>query len=456
MSPGVPDALRASRPSLVCVIGAGYVGLTSGACLAALGNEVRIVEANPDRLAALGRGELPIVEPGLAEVVEEAQAAGRLAFTSEMAAVAGASVAMLCVGTPPRPDGDPDLRQLTAAAAGVAANASSDLVVVVKSTVPPGTCEAIELVCEEHAPAGVRIHVVSNPEFLREGSALEDFMHPDRVVIGASEPGPSAAVRDLYPGAWPITCCDRRSAELIKYASNTFLAVKISYANEIAALCESLGADAGAVLEGVGLDPRVGSEFLRPGPGFGGSCLGKDLSGLIAVAASVGLDSQVARAARVVNNWARARVIEKLESALGTLEGKRVAVLGLAFKPGTDDIRDSPAVHVIGVLAERGVEVTAFDPLATAVARWVERHGDPYEAVRGADAAAVLTAWPDLGALDPGRLRAEMRGAAVIDAVGILDVHAYEAAGLEVLGIERGTPLAFHPVILRPLEWMLA
>ena len=326
----------------------------------------------------------------------------------------------------------------------------------VKSTVPPGTCETIELVCAEHAAEGVSVRVVSNPEFLREGQAIADFMHPDRVVIGAGDEEASDAVRALYPPAWPVICCDRRSSELIKYASNAFLAIKISYANEIAALCEHLGADAGAVLDGVGRDTRVGCEFLRPGPGFGGSGLGKDLSGLIAVAAGVGLEARVASAAHAVNSWACERVIEKLEGALGALEGRHVAVLGLAFKAGTDDVRDSPALAVIAQLAERGARVSAFDPLAAPVDPWVERHADPYTAVEGADAAVVLTAWPELGEIDPPRVRNCMRGSAILDMVGVLDLRAFDAAGLEVLGIATGTPMELHPMILRSLEWMHA
>ncbi len=443
---------QAFRKTDICVIGAGYVGLTSAAGLAALGHRVRVVETDAERLRILERGELPIVEPGLEQLVEELRIAGRLQFGSEVAAVDGVSVALLCVGTPPRPDGDPDLRQLGAAAAEVARHATSDLLVVVKSTVPPGTCDAIELVCREEARADLRIDVASNPEFLRESRAVEDFMNPDRVVIGTATADAAGRMRDLYPREWPLLLTDRRSSELIKYASNTFLAVKISYANEIAALCEHLGAEAGAVLEGVGLDPRIGSQFLRPGPGFGGSCLGKDLSGLIAVSAGVGLDARVARAAQEVNGWARGRVVDKLERALGTLDGARVAILGLAFKPGTDDVRDSPALDVSAVLRERGAWVTGFDPLAGRV-EVVERFGDPYDAVRDADAVALLTGWDDFARLDPRRLAATMAGNVVVDAVGIISADEFEAAGLEVLGVDRGTPAEIHPVILRPLAW---
>ncbi len=456
MDTWIEDRPRAQQPTLVGVVGAGYVGLTSAAGLAALGHRVRVIEADPDRLAMLERGELPIVEPGLAELIDELRRAGRLDFTSAMSAVGGASVVLLCVGTPPRSDGDPDLRQLASAARDVASHATADLVVVVKSTVPPGTCDAIELICHGSAREDIAVRVASNPEFLRESRALWDFMHPDRVVVGAAERRVATLIRDLYPAEWPVLLTDRRSAELIKYAANTFLAIKISYANEIAALCEHLGADAGDVLEGTGLDPRVGPQFLKPGPGFGGSCLGKDLSGMIAVANRVGLEAQLPRAAQSVNGWARMRVVEKLEGVIGDLEGKHVAILGLAFKPGTDDIRDSPALDVIAIITERGARVTATDPLAAAVDASIERFDDPYDAVRGADAVAILTACPEFSGLDPHRLRSEMHGTAVIDAVGVIDVDAFEACGLDVAGIDRGTPCAFHPVILSPLRWTLS
>ena len=316
-------------------------------------------------MATLSRGEIPIHEPGLAGLVAAGRAGGRLVFTADVAAAAaGADVALLCVGTPPRDDGHPDLRQVAAAAAEVSRAATGDLVLAVKSTVPPGTCEALELIAAEAAPPGVRVTVVSNPEFLREGRAVTDFFHPDRVVVGADDQASGALVAGLYPPRWTRLRCDRRSAELIKYAANTFLAVKISFANEIAGLCEELGADATPVLAGVGLDQRVGPDFLAHGPGFGGSCLGKDLSGLIHVGAALGLRSPIARAAQEVNAWARTRPVDKLEGALGPLAGRRVAVLGLAFKPGTDDVRDSPAVSIVASLLDRGADVRTYDPVA--------------------------------------------------------------------------------------------
>ena len=353
----------AGRRMEVCVVGAGYVGLTAAACLAALGHRVRCLEANPGRLATLRAGGVPIIEPGLEDLVRAHSASGRLTFTDDIAAaVGGAAVALLCVGTPPRADGQPDHRQLATATRDAAAAATGDLLLVVKSTVPPGTCEALELLAEPSDPA-FRVAVASNPEFLRESRAVWDFFHPDRVVIGVDDPDLGRLVAELYPADWPTLVCDRRSAELVKYAANTFLAVKISFANEIAALCEALGADAERVLAGVGLDSRIGPAFLGPGPGFGGSCLPKDVSGLVAVAESVGQPATMARAAVQVNAQARDGLIAKLQATLGSLVGARVGVLGLAFKPGTDDIRHSPAVGLVRALTLAGAEVTVHDPL---------------------------------------------------------------------------------------------
>jgi len=437
------------------VVGAGYVGLTSAACLAELGHRVRCLESDPGRLAMLEAGLTPIHEPGLDELVARGQRSVRLSFTGDVdKAVEHASVALLCVGTPPRPDGDPDLGQLGVAAREVAAAASSDLIIAVKSTVPPGTCEALELFCADAAQAGVTVRVASNPEFLREGHALEDFLDPDRVVIGAESEDAAKAVARLYPPGAPVVICDRRSAELVKYAANTFLAVKISFANEVAGLCERLGAEASTVLRGVGLDRRIGREFLHPGPGFGGSCLPKDLAGLIAVADAVGHRTPLARAAQEANIAARHAVLEKLDCALGTVEGTRVAVLGLAFKAGTDDTRDSPGVALVRALASAGASVTAYDPIAEVADLPARIASDPYAAIVGADAAVVVTGSPQLSALDPDRIRRRMAGHVIIDAVGVLDGVRAAAVGLDVYGLGGGLPTSFHPVIWRPLEWI--
>ncbi len=448
-------ALRAARPTTLCVIGAGYVGLTAAVCLAQLGHRVGCVETDPGRLRAIRAGHVPIEEPGVAELLAAHLASGRLRVTDDVAeGVSGASVAMLCVGTPPTARGDPDLRQIAHAARAAARAATDHLVLVVKSTVPPGSCEALELLVAPER-GDVRVTVASNPEFLREGRAVFDFFHPDRVVVGVDPPGSAELVVSLYPAAWPRVVCDRRSAELVKYAANTFLAVKISFANEVAGLCEALGADADQVLHGVGLDARIGAAFLGPGPGFGGSCLPKDVSGFVAVAEAVQHPARMARAAEAVNEDAIVGLVAKIESAVGPLRGVRVGLLGLAFKAGTDDVRHSPGLGLATALAAAGARITAHDPLAVVPQMPGLQFDDPYEAARGAEAVVVTTAWPAYRELDLRRLRREMAGSVVVDAVGVLDGAALSAAGLEWYGVGRGRPLGFHPVVTGPLEWAL-
>ena len=446
----------AARPRRVCVVGAGYVGLTAAACLSELGHTVCCVEADPVRLATLAAGGVPIHEPGLSELVATHQRTGRLSFTGNIVeAMEAAEVALLCVGTPPRPDGEPDLRQLGQAAIEVAMAASADVVLVVKSTVPPGSCEALELIAGGHVRAGVRVSVASNPEFLREGDAVWDFFNPDRVVIGVDDASLEELVAGLYPTGWPLLICDRRSAELVKYAANTFLALKISFANEVATLCEALGAESGKVLAGVGLDGRIGGAFLAPGPGFGGSCLPKDLSGFIAVAASAAQPATLARAAQQVNVGALANLVDKLEAVLGPLSGRRIGVLGLAFKPGTGDVRDSPAIGLVEALVARGAIVRAHDPIASVPAVVLDQVDDPYGAAASADALVVATAWPAYRHLQPERLREVMAGHVVLDAVDVLDGSAFGEAGFDVYAVGHGLPTSFAPVLWRPLEWML-
>ncbi len=438
----------------VCVVGAGYVGLTAAACLARLGHRVRCVEVDTRRLAMIERGEMPIYEPGLAELVTAGRASGDLAFHAEVGpALEDADVALLCVGTPPQPTGEPDLSHLAAAARQLAHSATRDLIVVVKSTVPPGSCEALELVCADEAAPGVRIRVASSPEFLRESRAVEDFLAPDRVVIGARttmwRPWWSASIRP----ATPVVRCDRRGAELVKYASNTFLAIKISFANEVARLCEALGTDADTVLAGVGGDHRIGATFLRPGPGYGGSCLPKDVAGFIALGASFGTPTALAAAAEEQNLGARTAVVDKLVAVLGSLVGRKVAVLGLAFKDGTDDTRDSPGLHIVDQLDEAGATVRAYDPLVRDDPGRGRRMATIDEAVAGADAVVVTTGAPEFRSVDPTALAAAMEGNVVFDAAGVCDLVAWGAAGLVVYGVGRGVPVAFHPVVWTPLQW---
>ena len=445
---------RAVTPVHLAVIGAGYVGLTAAACMAESGHDVTCVEASPRRLGMLLEGVMPIYEPGLEEMVAKNVALGRLRFTSDVAeAMRGTRHVLLCVGTPPRQDGTPDLTQISRAARDTAAQAASDLVLIVKSTVPPGTCEAIEILAAESASPGVSVHVASNPEFLRESRAVEDFFNPDRIVVGSDDPEIGREIAELYPAGHPVVVCDRRSSELIKYAANTFLAVKISFANEVAGLCELLGADAAPVLRGVGLDSRIGTAFLHPGPGFGGSCLPKDLSGFLATAESLGYKAPVAAAALAVNQRAPVVVVEKLEAALGPLAGRRIAVLGVAFKPGTDDTRDSPAIEVVRELAARGARVAVHDPMAAADDLPAVTMPTPLAAMAMADAVVVATGWPEYATLEPELAWDAMAGGTLVDASGILDADAWERAGFSVYGVGGGLPTSVRPVIWQPITW---
>ncbi len=453
----IPFRPRAVTPVHLAVIGAGYVGLTAAACMAESGHDVTCVEASPRRLGMLLEGVMPIYEPGLGEMVARNVASGRLRFTSDVAeGMRGARHALLCVGTPPRPDGTPDLTQISRAARDLAAEATADLVLIVKSTVPPGTCEAIEILASEAARPGVRVHAVSNPEFLRESRAVEDFFNPDRIVVGSDDPEIGREISELYPAGHPVVVCDRRSSELIKYAANTFLAVKISFANEVAGLCELLGADAGPVLRGVGLDSRIGTAFLHPGPGFGGSCLPKDLSGFLATASSLGYTAPVAEAALAVNQRAPLAVIEKLEAALGPLAGRRIAVLGVAFKPGTDDTRDSPAIGVVRELAARGARVAVHDPMASSPELPAVTAQTPLAAAAMADALVVATGWPEYAEIEPAATRDAMAGSTLVDASGILDADAWERAGFSVYGVGAGLPTSVRPVVWQPITWATA
>ncbi len=440
----------------VCVVGAGYVGLTAAACLAHLGHRVTCVEANPHRLQVLKDGGIPIHEPGLSELVGQGVVNGRLHWAPDVASGLGtARIVLLCVGTPPRADGEPDLSQIAEAGRQVARAATSDLVVVVKSTVPPGSCEAIELICAEDALPGVTIRVASSPEFLRESRAVEDFLYPDRVVVGAEDPDVIDLVASLYPPASPVVRCDRRGAELVKYAANTFLAIKISFANEVAQLCDALGTNAMNVLEGVGSDSRIGPQFLRPGPGYGGSCLPKDVSGFVALGESAGTRTALACAAEEQNALARRSVARRLEMVIGSLKGKRIGLLGLAFKDGTDDVRDSPSIQIAEDLITSGAEVRAYDPLAPSgsTPNGVERVPLAREALEEADAVVIAVDSAEYGDLDPDEVARLMSGDVIFDAAGVCNLESWGSAGLSVYGVGRGTPMAFYPVVWPPLRW---
>lgn len=451
--------MKRFQESTILIVGGGYVGLTAAGCFAEIGHNVHLVEKDFDRLSMLAKGEIPIYEPGLDEIYARALLNGKIQLHQAIEeGLYGAEVALLCVGTPPSPSGDPNLTIIAAAASEVAREAVKATYVVVKSTVPPGTCEALELICHDSARENVKISVLSNPEFLREGRSVYDFMNPDRVVVGGEGEGLSK-VASLYPDEMELLALDRRGAELIKYASNAFLAVKVSFANEVAALCETLGTEAQSVLRGVGMDSRIGGDFLNPSIGWGGSCLPKDTSGMVAISRSLGLNSLVVEGAIEANDNARSRIVERLARVTGGLRGAKVALLGLSFKAGTDDTRDSPAIHLAQLLKVAGAEVIAYDPMARLHPSQLDaistRAMTIDQATEGADVVVVGVGWSEFGEMSPIKLREKMAGAIVFDGVGVLDLDRYAKAGFVAMGIGRGHQDRFKPIIWRPLSWTI-
>jgi UDPglucose 6-dehydrogenase len=407
----------------ICVVGgAGYVGLTTGACFADQGNTVTCLDLNAERIANLRRGIMPIYEPGLEELVVRNQEAGRLRFTTSYdEALADAEFAFIAVDTPPDLDGGADLDHLRLAAASIASAMRGPLVIVNKSTVPVGAGDLVANIIERNRRSPVPFWVVSNPEFLREGSAIRDCQHPDRIILGSSDPQAAQRVADLYEAlSAQILITDLRTAEMIKYASNSFLATKISFINEIGAICEKLGADVKEVARGMGLDHRIGAAFLDAGIGWGGSCFPKDVRALEYMAATNGCHPQLLRAVMDINRDARRHLVTKLRDALGgSVSGRRIGVLGLSFKPNTDDMRDAPSVTVIHQLANEGANVVAYDPVAMRNAERIVPHvtlaATAYEAARKADAVAILTEWNEFRQLDLPRLRDAMERPIVVD-----------------------------------------
>ena len=426
------------------VVGVGYVGLTTGACLAALGHRVVCGDIDAERIERLRAGVIPIVEEGLAPLVAEGIASGRLTFVVGAAEVARqASIVFLCVPTPQDDDGSADLSYVQAAAAEIAPVLAAGSVVVNKSTVPVGSTHVVSAVLRRGDVA-----VVSNPEFLREGTAVHDFLHPDRVVVGSADRAAAHRVADLYQSLdTRVLVTDAASAETIKYAANGFLAMKISFVNAVAAMCEAVGADVADVVEGIGSDHRIGREFLRPGPGWGGSCFPKDSRALVHVASSHGYDFALMRGVIDVNEEQRKRMVRKVCVAAGAddLHGVTVAVLGLTFKAGTDDLRDSPALAVIGELVGIGAAVRGYDPtcvgeLSPGRARdlvYVERCASAVEAARDADVVVIATEWPEFSGVDIAAVAAAMRGRALVDMRNLLDPSAVRAAGLTYDGVGR-------------------
>jgi UDPglucose 6-dehydrogenase len=430
----------------ISVIGSGYVGLVTGACFAEFGVHVTCMDSDNRRIEKLEKGEIPFFEPGIAELVAKGVKEGRLSFTTDIAqAVDKALVIFIAVGTPPSPDGSADLSFVKEVGRGIARHMSSYKVIVTKSTVPVGTGEAIREVVKKTQKDPIRFDMVSNPEFLREGSAIEDFMRPNRVVIGADSDQAIAIMKDLYRPLYlietPIVVTDVPTAELIKYASNAFLATKISFINEIANLCEKVGANVQMVAKGMGLDHRIGAKFLHAGPGFGGSCFPKDLAALIQTGERHGYPMQIASAASRVNDSQRGRMVDKIREALGGLKGKTLAMLGLSFKPNTNDLREAPALTISRVLLAEGASIRAYDPEALAEAcqmmHELQACRDTYHAAEGADALVIMTEWNVFRNLDFEKLKSVMRVPVLLDLRNIYDPERIAAAGFKHVSVGR-------------------
>jgi UDPglucose 6-dehydrogenase len=422
----------------IAVIGTGYVGLSSGACFAHLGHKVSCVDVVQLKIDNLNKGILPIVETGLAELVAEGVAADLLSFTTDVkSAVTDADVVFLCVPTPEGDDGSADLSYIQTAARTLSSLLQTGAIVVNKSTVPVGSTKVVER--ELKRPD---IAVVSNPEFLREGSAIHDFLHPDRVVVGSDNQEAAVRVAALYEkvGA-PVVVTDPASAETIKYAANAFLATKISYINAVAAICEGVGADVNDVVLGLGYDKRIGHEFLRPGPGWGGSCFPKDTKAMVKIAEDAGYDFGLLKGVITVNDQQYGRIVEKIRAAAGgSLKGKKIASWGLTFKALTDDLRDSPAVEIVTRLIADGAIVSVFDPTVSVAPKGLEAItvvSSPLEACTDADVIAVLTEWDDFRWVSPTDTSVVVRNKQIVDARNLLDRSEWRRAGFEYQGIGR-------------------
>jgi len=432
----------------IAMIGAGYVGLVSGACLADFGHRVTCVDHDARKIASLCQGEIPIFEPGLDALVADSTRAGRLDFTTDLAGpVAEADAVFIAVGTPSRRgDGHADLSYVYAAAREIAAALQGFTVVITKSTVPVGTGDEVERLIREAKP-DADVVVASNPEFLREGAAIRDFKFPDRIVVGTADERARKIIGDIYRPLYlnqaPIMYTARRTAELIKYASNAFLATKITFINEIADLSEKVGADVQEVARGIGLDNRIGSKFLHAGPGFGGSCFPKDTRALVKTALDHDVPLRIVEAVLAVNDNRKRAMARRVATALGgSLRGKTVAVLGLTFKPDTDDMREAPSIPLVIGLLDMGAKVRAHDPVGMAAARQelpeIDYSEDPYACVRGADAMVVVTEWVQYRTLDLERLKSEMAQPVVIDLRNIYRPEEMAALGFTYESVGRG------------------
>ena len=434
----------------VCVVGTGYVGLVSGACFAEFGVQVVCADNDAAKVASLQKGNVPIYEPGLEGLVERNVRQGRLSFTTDTAeAVRSSLVVFIAVSTPARPDGSTNLDIVEAVAREIGRSTESYKVIVTKSTVPVGTSAKVKgWINEELAAAGrkVRFSVASNPEFLREGAAIGDFMRPDRVVIGTEDVEATAILNDLYRPLYlidaPVLMTDIPTAELTKYAANAFLATKISFINEMANLCETVGADVHSIARGIGLDRRIGPKFLHAGPGFGGSCFPKDTRSVARFAREAGQELEIIESVIRVNERQRERMVEKVVEALdGDIDGRTIGVLGLSFKPETDDIRDAPSVEIIRGLVELGAGVRAFDPVAMPQAAKllpeVTFAKDAYQACEGADAMVIVTEWNQFRMLDLERIKSRLHRPLVVDLRNVYQPDQMQRAGFEYVSVGR-------------------
>jgi UDPglucose 6-dehydrogenase len=436
----------------ICVIGVGYVGLCTGVCFADLGNRVIALDINETRIENLKKGIMPIYEPGLKEIVERNVKAERLSFTTDYKeALKDSEFVFICVGTPSGVDGEADLQYVRMAAESIAREMDHPLIIINKSTVPVGTGDWVAGIVRDHQPKPIPFSVVSCPEFLREGSAIRDFFNPDRTVLGSTDKEAANRVAQLHLSLRaPIVITDLRTAEMIKYASNAFLATRISFINEIANICEALGADVKEVAQGMGYDKRIGHHFLESGVGYGGSCFPKDVTALAYMAQVHGTSPQLLHAVMEINATQRKHIVLKLQDILGDLSGKVIGMLGLAFKENTDDIRVSPSLEIAEMLHDQGAIVRGYDPVAmdnvAATMPFIQLLEDPYQLAEGCDALVVATPWNEFKSLDMPRIRGAMRQPVMIDGRNLYEPARMKSIGFIYRGVGRGFNGALEPI----------
>jgi UDPglucose 6-dehydrogenase len=430
----------------ICVMGTGYVGLVTGTCLAEFGMNIICIDTDSSKIAMLKKGKMPFYEPGLEDLAKKNLAQGRLRFSTEIKeGVQSSLVIFIAVGTPANDDGTVDLRYVRAAAEEIAQHMNGYKVVVVKSTIPIGTCQELKAIIREKSRGAYNFDVVSNPEFQREGSAIEDFMRPDRVTIGAESEQAIAIMMDIYSALYinetPFVITDLETAEMIKYAANAFLATKITFINEMAHLCEKVGADVHVLARAMGLDGRIGRKFLHPGPGYGGSCFPKDTLALLDIGRKRGCDLRLVDSVIKANEEQRLRMVEKIKGMVGELAGKTIGILGLSFKPNTSDVRESSSIIIIQRLQAEGGKIKAYDPAAMdeakAILRDVNYCAGPYEVAEGCDVLVLLTEWNQFRRLDLGRLKKLMKTPIFVDLRNVYDPTKMREAGFTYCGVGR-------------------